>query len=190
MSAKENFILTGIDEFGEEYREAIETEWQELLDAIQRKEPIRYELAIRLSDEDLEELGISHWASSVNEQAEAGEIYPPVHFMSNHKDVSFLENHFGHEINLVPHPYIEPEWSETEFREKCAQVIARAVAAEILVMNGDYFLVVTILKARLEAGKRTGFIAMKKFNEPSNEKDSEGRIIHRNVLKPVAIRWI
>lgn len=33
-------------------------------------------------------------------------------------------------------------------------------------------------------------MAMKKLNEPSNEKDKEGNLVHHNVLKPVGIRWI
>jgi hypothetical protein len=33
-------------------------------------------------------------------------------------------------------------------------------------------------------------MAMKKLNEPSNEKDKEGNSVHHNVLKPVGIRWI
>jgi len=113
-----------------------------------------------------------------------------MHFFSNHKDVSFIEAHTEEKCMLIQHPYIEPEWSVEEIRSRCAKEIGQAVEAEKLIINGDYTLVAIILLARAEEGKPTGFLAMKKFNEPSNEKDAEGRIIHQNILKPVGIRWI
>lgn len=113
-----------------------------------------------------------------------------VTFLSNHKDASFLESYLKLPVEIIPHPYIEPEWNEEQVEERCADVIRKAVEAEILILNGDYFLVAIILRARIMEGKRTGFISMKKYNEPSNRKDSEGRIIHNNILKPIGVRWI
>jgi len=113
-----------------------------------------------------------------------------VHFLSNHKDTSFLEEYLKADIERIPHPYIEPDWSEEEVWSNCIETIRCAVDAETLVANGDYFLVGVVLRERLKAGKPTGFIAMKKFNEPSNEKDADGNIVHRNILRPIAVRWI
>lgn len=113
-----------------------------------------------------------------------------IHFFSNHKDTKFIEELTGEEVRVIAHPYVEPEWSESEVAERCAAAIEAAVSANKLIINGDYFLVSHIVLSRSAAGKKTGFLAMKKFNEPSNEKDREGRIVHRNILKPVAIRWI
>lgn len=113
-----------------------------------------------------------------------------IHFLSNHTDTSALEAITGESVTVIKHPYIEPEWTVEEIQERCATVIQRAVAAQWLVINGDYTLVSLIVIARHEANKETGFIAMKKLNEPSNEKDADGNIVHRNVLKPVAIRWV
>ena len=112
-----------------------------------------------------------------------------VHFLSNHK-ASFLEEHLKADIERIPHPYIEPDWSEEEVWSNCIETIRCAVDAEALVANGDYSLVGLVLRERLRTGKPTGFIAMKKLNEPSNEKDAAGNIVHRNVLRPVGVRWI
>lgn len=113
-----------------------------------------------------------------------------IHFLSNHKDTSALEIISGEQVSLIPHPYIEPEWSVPELREKCSETISQAVAAEKLVANGDYTLVSLVVIERAKAGKQTGFLGMKKLNTPSNEKDSEGNIVHRNILKPVSLRWV
>src|SRR4030042_6047663 len=105
-------------------------------------------------------------------------------FLSNHKDITFLKS-IGYDVELIIHPYIEPEWSEEQVQQNCAAVINRAVDVDLLVMNGDYFFVAIILKARLAKGKRTGFIAIKKFNEPCPiEKDVEGKIMYKNIVKP------
>ena len=85
---------------------------------------------------------------------------------------------------------MEPEWNEKTILELNKDVIRRAIDAETLVINGDYFLVSYITVRRSGAGKKTGFLAMKKFNEPTSEKDADGRIIHKNILKPVGIRWL
>lgn len=113
-----------------------------------------------------------------------------IHFFSNHKDTSAIETLTGEPCTVIPHPYIEPEWSVEEIQDKCATVIQQALDANELVINGDYTLVSIIVLARHQAGKKTGFVAMKKLNAPSSEKDEAGNIIHRNVLKPVAIRWV
>ena len=113
-----------------------------------------------------------------------------VHFLSNHKDTSFVELFTGSEVTHIPHPYIDPKLSENDVWDKYGNVIQQAAEADTLVINGDYFLVALILKERLKAKKVTGFIAMQKFNEPSNEIDSEGNIIHKNILRPMQIRWV
>lgn len=74
--------------------------------------------------------------------------------------------------------------------QKCATVIQQATWCEKLVLNGDYTLVSLIVIARRMVFKKTGFLAMKKLNEPTAEKDADGNIVHRNVLKPIAIRWV
>ena len=113
-----------------------------------------------------------------------------IYFLSNHKDTSAIEAMTGESCTVIPHPYIEPEWTISEIKQRCATIIQQAITAEKLVINGDYTLVSLIVIARHQAGKPTGFMAMKKLNEPSNEKDKEGNIVHRNVLKPIGIRWI
>lgn len=113
-----------------------------------------------------------------------------IHFLSNHSDTSAIETITGQPVTVIKHPYIEPEWSVDQVQERCATVIQQALDADKLVLNGDYTLVSMIVIARHQVGKATGFIAMKKLNEPSSEKDADGNIIHRNVLKPVNIRWI
>ena len=113
-----------------------------------------------------------------------------IHFFSNHTDTSAIEELTSDAVTVIPHPYIEPEWSVEEIQTRCFAVIQQAMAAERLVINGDYTLVSLIVLARHQEGKKTGFVAMKKLNAPSNEKDADGNIVHRNVLKPVAIRWV
>lgn len=113
-----------------------------------------------------------------------------VYFFSNHTDTAFIESFMNDTVSIIKHPYIEPEWSVSDIEEKCQNEISQAVEAEKLVINGDYTLVAIILKKRFDLGKQTGFIAMKKLNEPSNEKDRFGNIIHRNILKPIGIRWV
>lgn len=113
-----------------------------------------------------------------------------VYFMSNHTDVKFLESYLGRDVKIIKHPYIDPEWDAKDIAKFCSDVIDEAVEANYLVLNGDYTLVSIIVLKRAEIGKSSGFIAMKKLNEPSNEKDKDGNIIHRNVLKPVGIRWV
>lgn len=113
-----------------------------------------------------------------------------IHFFSNHKDTSAIEAITGEPVNVIPHPYIEPEWTVEDVKRNCEKQIAAAVFAERLIINGDYTLVSLILLARRRLGKSTGFLCMKKINEPCSEKDSDGNIIHRNILKPVNVRWI
>lgn len=111
-------------------------------------------------------------------------------FFSNHTDTNYINEFTGEEVELIPHPLLQAEWSVEEIEENCKNEILEAVTAEKLIINGDYTLVAIILKKRFELGKITGFIAMKKLNAPSNEKDQFGNIIHRNILKPVGVRWV
>lgn len=114
-----------------------------------------------------------------------------IYFLSNHKDTSFLRKYFkGEEVEVIPHPLIEFEWTENDIYTWCSDVIAKAVNADILIMNGDYTLVGIILLERSCLGKKTGFLAMKKMNEPCSERDADGKITYRNVVKPVGVRWI
>ena len=113
-----------------------------------------------------------------------------IHFFSNHKDTAPLVLLTGEQVTVIPHPYIEADWSMDDIRLFCKDAIQEAVTADKLIINGDYSIVSLIVSQRLQKGKKTGFIAMKKMNEPSNEKDENGNIIHRNVLKPIGIRWI
>ncbi len=101
-------------------------------------------------------------------ECEVCHLYPwRVFFLSNHSDMEWIDSRFDEPVQYMPFPHVEPEWSEKEVGERCADVIERAVAAETLVMNGeDCFLVGTILKARLDSGKRTGFITIRELNEP------------------------
>jgi hypothetical protein len=111
-------------------------------------------------------------------------------FFSNHADTSFIQEHTGEEVTHIKHPYIEPEWSTVDIIKNCTQEIKQAVEATTLIINGDYTIVSLIVLERFKKGKKTGFMCMKKLNEPTAEKDSDGNIIHRNVLKPIGIRWI
>ena len=111
-------------------------------------------------------------------------------FFSNHTDTSFIEEYTGEQVRVIKHPYIEPEWTFAQVLTNCKDEINEAVKATKLIINGDYTLVSSIVMERFLQNKRTGFIAMKKLNEPTSEKDSEGNIIHRNILKPINIRWI
>ena len=113
-----------------------------------------------------------------------------IYFFSNHTDIEFIKSFCKDSVNVIKHPYIEPEWTTQDVERNCHNEIDLAVEADQLIINGDYTLVAIILKKRFELGKQTGFIAMKKLNEPSNEKDSNGNIVHRNVLKPIGIRWV
>lgn len=113
-----------------------------------------------------------------------------IKFFSNHKDTSAIEQITGEKVEVIPHPYIEPEWSVEEVRNNCSGVINDAIDADKLVINGDYTIVSIILLARARAGKLTGYLCMKKLNKPTSEKDADGNIIHKNILKPVNIRWI
>jgi len=113
-----------------------------------------------------------------------------IHFLSNHKDTSPLEAITGEDVTLIPHPYIEPEWTTAEVGDKCHQVIARAIRAEKLVANGDYTLVSMIVLIRATMGKQTGFLCMRKLNEPTAARDPDGNIVHRNVLRPVGVRYV
>lgn len=113
-----------------------------------------------------------------------------IHFFSNHADLTALGELTGEQIILIPHPYVELEWNVEQVKGRCAAAINRALEAERLVINGDYTLVALVVLARKQAGKPTGFFAMKKLNEPTAEKDAEGNILHRNVLKPIQVRWI
>lgn len=113
-----------------------------------------------------------------------------IKFFSNHTDIKFLEEFTKEEIRLIQHPYIEPEWSIEDIKRKCNKEITEAIIAEKLIINGDYSIVSIIVLARARLSRPTGFICMRKFNEPSTEKDANGNIIHRNVLKPVNVRWI
>lgn len=113
-----------------------------------------------------------------------------IKFFSNHKDVSYIEKFTGKKCGIIPHPYIEPDWDIEELKEKCSQEIKEAISADELIINGDYTLVSMIVIERHKQNKRTGFICMKKLNEPTAEKDKDGNIIHKNILKPINIRWI
>lgn len=113
-----------------------------------------------------------------------------IHFLSNHKDTQPLKDITGEDVTLISHPYIEPEWTTEQVSAKCRRTIADAVRAEKLVANGDYTLVAMIVLIRATMGKSTGFIAMKKLNEPTAERDADGNIVHRNVLRPVGVRYV
>lgn len=113
-----------------------------------------------------------------------------IHFLSNHKDASVIESLTGEPCTLIPHPYIGPEWDTNDVIQKCARVIKQAVECDLLVLNGDYTLVSLIVLCRLDADKKTGFLAMKKISELSSEKDAEGNIVYVDFLQPVGIRWV
>jgi len=113
-----------------------------------------------------------------------------IKFFSNHDDTKELERITGEKVEVISHPYIEPEWTIEDVEEKCGKQIREAVDAEKLVINGDYTLVSMITIKRFLKGKKTGFIGMKKLNKPTNEKDKDGNIVHKNILKPVNVRWI
>lgn len=113
-----------------------------------------------------------------------------IYFLSNHKDTAFLESLTNEKITLISHPYIDPNWTSNELLENCKGVIDQAVRAERLVANGDYSLLSTIIIRRFKLGKKTGFICMEKLNKPSSERDEAGNIVHKNILKPINIRWI
>lgn len=113
-----------------------------------------------------------------------------VFFLSNHKDLSFLEKSFPNKkIVLIPHPYLMPYWTETEVRIYCAPTISKAVKADILIINGDYFFVSLILQARLALGKTTGFIVCEKINTP-DATTINGVVSYSQSLKPMGLRWI
>lgn len=115
----------------------------------------------------------------------------PIHFLSSHSDTSFLEKVFpNNKIFLIKHPFLNSDWSEQAVYIFCKDVIDTAVSAEFLIMNGDYFLVSTILKQRLTAGKYTGFVSFEKVNSPSVDKDVSGAITYTNQLIPKGVRWI
>lgn len=113
-----------------------------------------------------------------------------IHFFSNHKDTSFVTEMTGEEVALIPHPLIEAEWTVEEIKSYCLKEITQAVDAEKLVLNGDYTIVHIISHERSRLGKQTWYISMKKLSEPGweGQKDENGNIVHRNVLRPVAIR--
>jgi hypothetical protein len=114
-----------------------------------------------------------------------------VHFLSNHKDISFLQQYFkGEPITIIPHPVLDPDWSEIEIKEKCQAVIEQAIQADILIANGDYTLVGMILLERSRVDKKTGFLAMKKMSGSDSVRDAEGKITFQNVVKPVGVRWL
>lgn len=113
-----------------------------------------------------------------------------VFFFSNHKDLSFLKKCFpDKEIVLIPHPLLKPTWTEAEIRINCASVISKAVHADVLIINGDYFLVALILQARLALGKITGFVACEKLNRP-DPTILNGIVSYSQSLKPIGLRWI
>ncbi len=113
-----------------------------------------------------------------------------IHFFSNHKDTSFLEQYFNEQVRVILHPYIEPEWSVDEILTNCKVVIQEAIKAERLIINGDYTLVAIILLERHRLGRPTGFICMRKLSGNKTLIDSDGKIVHQNVLKPVNVRWV
>lgn len=113
-----------------------------------------------------------------------------VYLLSNHKDIAFLKKFYpDSNISLILHPRLDPAWSENEIRIHCSSVISKAVKAGTLIINGDYFLVSLILKARLESGKSTGFVAFEKLSSPDTTS-SDGIISYSNSVKPVRLRWI
>lgn len=111
-------------------------------------------------------------------------------FLSNHTDLEPIQRITGEEVKLLKHPYVMPEWTTEELIKECKTVIEQAVNAENLVMNGDYTLVAIILRNRLILDKKTGFLTMKKIENPVTGKDARGVIKHSNVLLPVGIRWV
>lgn len=114
-----------------------------------------------------------------------------IHFLSSHSDTSFLERFFpSNIISLIKHPFLNSDWSEQAVNIFCKDSIDAAVSAEFLIMNGDYFLVSTILKQRLTAGKYTGFVSFEKVNSQSADKDASGAITYTNQLIPKGVRWI
>lgn len=115
-----------------------------------------------------------------------------IHFFSSHTDTSFLQEYFkGEEITIIPHPHLDQNWSVSEIREHCRAEIGAAIAADILIANGDYTLVGMILLERSRLGKKTGFFAMKKMNRTEFAKPgSAGQIEYKNIVRPVGIRWL
>lgn len=113
-----------------------------------------------------------------------------ISFFSNHKDTAAIEALTGEPVEVIPHPYIRPEWTAEDVKEHCAEAIAKAVDAAKLIINGDYTLVSIIVTARYMSGKKTGFVAFEKIGDSETKKDKAGNITHKNILKPVNIRWI
>lgn len=114
-----------------------------------------------------------------------------IHFFSNHKDTSDIEALTGEKVEVIPHPYVKPQWTTMEILcGECSSAIDRAIKADQLIINGDYTLVSLIVLERNRLGKETGFLCMEKLNAPTSERDAAGNIIHQNILKPVNIRWI
>lgn len=113
-----------------------------------------------------------------------------IYFFSNHKDVSFIEELTGQKVERIQHPLIEPDWNEHAVLNNCHEVIQKAVDAEALIINGDYFLVSHIVLQRYMMGRKTGFVAFARKPGDNAVRDKQGNIIHKGVLKPVGIRWI
>ncbi len=113
-----------------------------------------------------------------------------VYFFSNHKNTSFLEQFLREEVTIIPHPYIEPQWSMEDLIEKCDVEISLALLVDKLIINGDHSLVSYIVVKRNRLGKKTGFITFQKLNEPTKEKDNSGNIVHKNILRPISVRWL
>jgi hypothetical protein len=114
-----------------------------------------------------------------------------IHFLSNHKDISFLQECFSSDkVEVIPHPCLSPDWSAEDIEVKCKDIIEKSSNAETLIMNGDYTLVGLILLKRSHAGKWTGFLSMKKESSPNVIKNPDGKITYINTVRPVGIRWI
>ena len=112
-------------------------------------------------------------------------------FLTNHKETELVQAVVGEPIELINHPYIDPDWSVDDVCRECADVIAQAVDADKLILNGDYTLVSLIVLARAaHGGKPTGFVCFKKIGESVSKKNADGTITHSNVLQPVNVRWL
>lgn len=113
-----------------------------------------------------------------------------IKFLSNHKETTLVEILHGEEVQLIPHPYIQPSWSVADLRRECAAIIADAVSCEKLIINGDYTLVALIAIERFKLGKKTGYVCFEKIGASQAVKQADGTILHSNVLRAVNVRWL
>ena len=113
-----------------------------------------------------------------------------VKFLTNHRETDLIHAVVGEAIELITHPYIDPSWSVDDMCYHCAETIAEAVAADRLIINGDYTLVSWIVLLRHTAGKPTGFVCFEKIGESVSKRNEDGTITHSNVLIPVNVRWL